>query len=689
MPVRVLCPNPECLASYSVADEAIGRPARCKKCGKTFRLGDSQADAPIDLPEPDEPDDGDDATTLKPGSVFAHYTIGRLLGRGGMGAVYLATDSKLRRQVALKVPDLPPGSAGTAAGRRFLREARAAAALSHPNICPVYEVGEVGASPYLTMEFIRGEPLDALIRREVSLTPDRAVAIVRTLALALSRAHANKIVHRDLKPSNVLMCPDRGPVLTDFGLAKFLEGQSVALTRPGALLGTPAYMSPEQASAEPIGPASDIFSLGVILYELLTGRRPFNGEAWPALAIQIVGSEPMLPSTQAPGLDRRLDEVCVRALAKQPSERFATMDDFAASLDGPFRLVPSALPFVATESPSTQVPMVAESIGGRVNWSPQGGAHSHSLEPEQRGLLADLAIPRRPARQSRAWERFAAWGLVAAAVVAFVTLWPWQPEKTLTNSVGMTLVRIEPGPFLMGSPDSDDIENVEYAQDDEKPRRLVEITRPYYLSANEVTQEQYRRVTDTNPSYFAPTGGGKDDLQGFDSTKRPVENVSWLDAVRFCNALSRKEGLVEYYLIEGEEVTITAAAGNGYRLPTEAEWEYACLSDTRYRSLGDIAWYDHNSYGLTHPVGEKEPNDFGLHDMYGNVWEWCQDWYDAGHYKQMPNKDPAGPASGADRVLRGGSFLDGYGRVRAATRSAHPPAYRDAYIGFRVSKNSD
>jgi formylglycine-generating enzyme required for sulfatase activity/serine/threonine protein kinase len=249
---------------------------------------------------------------------------------------------------------------------------------------------------------------------------------------------------------------------------------------------------------------------------------------------------------------------------------------------------------------------------------------------------------------------------------------PARPDPsgaTWTNSLGMKFVRIEPGKFMMGS--------TENAAD--QPLHLVEITRPFSLGDREVTQRQYQAVMGVNPSQFK----GSDDL--------PVEKVSWLDAVTFCNKLSEKEGRTPCYRINGVEVTVIA--GNGYRLPTEAEWEYACRagSTTRYpfgdneADLGEFAWFRGNSEMKTHPVGQKRPNRWGLYDMLGNVFEWCQDGYDAGYYATSPPADPPGPSGVASRVIRGGSWYGIPARCRPAYRRWLAPVRRIRDLGFRLA----
>jgi formylglycine-generating enzyme required for sulfatase activity len=250
---------------------------------------------------------------------------------------------------------------------------------------------------------------------------------------------------------------------------------------------------------------------------------------------------------------------------------------------------------------------------------------------------------------------------------------PVEPPKEITSSaIGATLVLIPAGEFLMGSPDSD-----EDAQDDEKPQHKVRIARPFYLGATEITQGQYRAVTGENPSSFK----GSDDL--------PVENVSWDEAVAFCNKLSVRERLKPYYQFSGAR-----SGGDGYRLPTEAEWEYACRAGTSTRfsfgdadtSLGEYAWFGGNSDGKTHPVGQKRPNAWGLFDVYGNVWEWCCDGYQADYYGGSPAADPPGSSQAAGRVIRGGGWYFQPRYCRAAHRGKSAPGGRGDGLGLRLAR---
>jgi serine/threonine protein kinase len=274
---------------------------------------------------------------------IGRFEILTLLGEGAFGRVYKARDPQLDREVAIKVPKIE-AFAGKFDLQRFLREAKSAAAIQHPNICPVHEVNIEDGQPYIVMAYVPGKSLaDSLKARRQPLPPRQAVLIVRKLALALEAAHEKGIVHRDLKPANILFDPQRKDVvITDFGLAVRTTGDA-RQTQSGMLMGTPAYMSPEQARGDvkQMGPTSDIFALGVILYELLTGTRPFQGSLGEVIG-QIQHVEPPSIRTHNPQLDERLDAICRQALAKKPTDRFVSMKALATALEAFLKDQPAA-----------------------------------------------------------------------------------------------------------------------------------------------------------------------------------------------------------------------------------------------------------------------------------------------------------------------------------------------------------
>jgi serine/threonine protein kinase len=292
---------------------------------------------------------------------FGRYRILKRLGRGAMGTVYLAYDTHLDRRVALKVPHAAPGEA-THELERFDREVRAAAVIHHPNICPVYDHGQIDGIYYLTMAYIKGRPLSALIDRDRPLPQRWVAAAVHKLALALAEAHARGVIHRDLKPTNVMVAAKRNLVILDFGLAWRVGAEEARLTKAGAILGTPAYMSPEQFSGDAavIDPRCDIYSLGVIFYELLTARRPYEGTT-AAVMGQILFRDPEPPSSYRPDLDARLEAICLKAMAKKAEDRFASMVELAAALDRHLRSEPAAS---RPHSRHVRPPDVIEEIAG-------------------------------------------------------------------------------------------------------------------------------------------------------------------------------------------------------------------------------------------------------------------------------------------------------------------------------------
>jgi WD40 repeat protein/serine/threonine protein kinase len=276
-------------------------------------------------------------TLLKEGKIPAYigrYRIDRLLGQGAMGAVYLAHDPHLQRPIALKIPKLSDEENADLSAR-FVREARSAALLRHANICPVYEVGRIDGMHYITMAYIEGKTLAEELRARRTFQAREIAQIVRKLALALAKAHSAGVVHRDLKPGNIMLDGEGEPVLMDFGLAYREQTDELRLTKSGMIVGSPAYMSPEQLDGNPekIGAASDIYSLGVVLYEMLTGKLPFQGSMMSVIG-QIANKEPAPVGQWRPELaDSPLERLCRKMMAKEPAGRPGSMQEIAAALD--------------------------------------------------------------------------------------------------------------------------------------------------------------------------------------------------------------------------------------------------------------------------------------------------------------------------------------------------------------------
>ncbi len=326
MRVRVFCPN--CSEGCSVTDNSLGRSETCEHCGNQFTLNAETIALQGGTPPADIGTAA--AQTFHPTMTLGRFEVRTRLGAGAFGAVYRGYDPTLQREVALKIPH--PGSLDSEkAKERFLQEPKAAAQLRHPNIVPVYDAGVDGDMYYIASAFIEGQALNVVIGEA---RPDlrKSAAIVRTLAEALDYAHGRGIVHRDVKPANVMLDSDGTPLLLDFGLAQFADSEG-RMTRDGTVLGTPAYMPPEQASGrlDLVGPKSDQYSLGVVLYEFLTGKLPFSGA--PSVIISMVlNQEPPSPRCIDSTIPRDLDTICMKAMSKTPGGRYDSCDALADDL---------------------------------------------------------------------------------------------------------------------------------------------------------------------------------------------------------------------------------------------------------------------------------------------------------------------------------------------------------------------
>ena len=315
---RVLTHLESCAACQQVLESLTASPVS--------ETGRTRVDAGPTLPS-----EGDGNGPYPLPSRIGHYTVIRVLGHGGMGVVYLAEQAALKRQVALKV--IRHGVNATPAEvARFRAEAEAVARLQHPNIVQIHEVGDSGGVYYLVLEYVEGGSLD----RHLAGTPQEpraAARLIETLASAVHHAHRRGILHRDLKPANVLIDAQGQPKVTDFGMAKNLQGDS-GLTASGQILGTPSYIAPEQASGK-YGEATsaiDIYGLGALLYEMLTGRPPFKGATPLSTLEQVVSQEPVAPSRFQRHIPRDLETICLKCLEKQPHRRYASAEALADDL---------------------------------------------------------------------------------------------------------------------------------------------------------------------------------------------------------------------------------------------------------------------------------------------------------------------------------------------------------------------
>ena len=566
--------------------------------------------------------------------VMGAYVVLDRLGEGGMAQVFKARHAETGKIVAVKIirharffnPEIT---------RRFQREAKAAARLAHPNIVSLLEAAESAGRHFLVMEFLEGIDLARLIKKSGPLTILLAVEYVSQAAQGLQHAHEQGLVHRDIKPSNLLVTPGNSGTslevvkVLDFGLARLRsvneenETTTDELTQDGALMGTPNYMAPEQANdPHAVDIRADIYSLGCTFYHLLTGRPPFpGGTFWQKIA-QHREAEPFPVESLRPELPNGLAKVLRRSMAKRPAERFQTPADFVVALKR-FEREAALCPLRVTVRDS------------------QGIALGENLTTTYRGDPS--GVPAVAGMDSLSRPIFSA----------------------LTNLVGIKMVLVPPGSFVMGAPESEPSQEA-----NERPVHRVTITRPFFISACPITQGQFKRVMGHNPSYFSIKNGGSED--------HPVETVSWHDVRSFCDWLSA----LDTELMEGQR----------YRLPTEAEWEYACRAGGQGAytfgndpsALLSFGWYRENSGGMTQATGQLRPNAWGLYDMHGNVWQWCKDFYKGKYYAESVTEDPKGPRCGRYRVVRGGSWYNEAKFCRSAHRSRYLPDEKSRLIGFRV-----
>ncbi len=585
---------------------------------------------------------------------LGRYRVLRKLGGGGMGAVYLVENTELQREEALKVPHFDSGD-GPAIRERFLREARSAAQAGPSEPVPDPRCRRDRRRLLPDHAPPPGNPLSAYTGKPYP--PREAVKIVAKLAQALDHAHGKGVIHRDLKPSNIMMCPETGPTVMDFGLAKQTMQTDQKLTQSGVTLGTPAYMPPEQVKGDldRIGPASDIYSLGVILFELLTGRLPFEGSMGEVLA-KVIFLEAPLPSQVLSSLNPALDGPCLKAMAKSPEDRYPSMKAFLADLIDLLRILP------ATADTDTLLGEQPESIDPSLSFhvstvNPEKGPGSANLRGSKIALPAPVSVPptlvvppptapmpaaptagdiknTTPLRKSAAvhvtpvaprvpvappspparGRRFGVW-IVLALIVAVGSAGAWfflggqrndsrtrhagdksdkrgtkeskreeaDDPNLFVNSFGMKLAPIPGGKLRMGSPKN------ESGRSEDEDQHEVEVS-AFSLGVYAVTQKQFRAVMGYNPSYFSTNFSSKEGIdygkdapghgksrvpEGEDTEDYPVENVSWPEAVEFCQKLTEQDK--------------KKPAGQEYRLPTEAEWELACRGGARFLR-GLLVW---------------------------------------------------------------------------------------------------
>jgi serine/threonine protein kinase len=601
-----------------------------------------------------------------------HFRILKELGRGGMGCVLLGEDTKLDRQVALKVM-LPRSAQVESARTRFLREAKAAAKLQHDHIITIHAVGEASGVPYIAMEFLKGMPLDKYLKEKGDIPLPTVLRIGREIALGLQAAHKLGMIHRDIKPANVWLEAPKGRVkILDFGLARREEDGEAHLTQSGAIVGTPAYMAPEQASGEKLDGRADLFSLGVLLYRLTTGRAAFTGPTTTAMLLQVMTHEPSLASEVKPTVPLEMSRIIAKLMAKKKEERYTSAAEFLADWE---KLAKALKPEAATpplinpskpERPARGEPLATQNID----------------PPTSTQAVASLSVRART-------MRLLLLAGVPAVLAITVALWffVFRSPGGSQDTPPVVLNAKEPPP--LNETNAKEVQAawaaklkqpVEWTTPTGIAMMLIPpgelVTSPYMMGKYEVTQGEWAVVMGPPVS--------------LEQQWLPKADISWYDSVEFCNTLSEKEGLKAYYEVKATKrgsnqrivaAEVTILGGNGYHIPTDAEWEHACRagSKTKYHfgdkdeELTEYGWFKDNSNGRTHEVGGKKPNAFGLYDMHGNVGEWNE---------EMLMKK----VGGVEVAYRGGSWSPTADVCAVAYRSRSVPAYANHNFGFRLAR---
>lgn len=617
------------------------------------------------------------ATTI---TEIGKYQIVDVLGRGAMGIVYKGFDPMIQRHVAIKTIIMPDDPDQTDENLiRFKREAQAAGNLNNPNIVAIYEYVEEAGLAYIVMEYIDGLTLSDRMKQNDPLPLEQATQITKSILKALAHAHASGVVHRDIKPGNIMLTSNGTVKVADFGIARI---ESSELTMVGSIIGTPGYMSPEQLKGANNDARSDLFSAGIIFYEILTGQKAFAGTTLTSVIYKVINHELPSPSQLCNTLPEILDAVVTKAVNKVADERFQTANEFISAID-------SALSH--SGSGERTEPQVTEYLREMI---PEAASKSKPPKHKKRGYVYSAGV-----------------GALIIAVLGLFFLGENLQEETTAEAQyepGMifkdcatcpSLVVIPAGHFSQGTPTVTDASLF-----NEAPERVVNIDYSFAVSRYEVTRQQYEEFISeagyltggcavysgqwqhsTNMSWQNP---------GYEQDgNHPAVCISWEDAVAYTDWLSQK-------------------TAQTYRLLSASEWEYIARDAARNNTNtthasdtqnvcdeGNVAdleavkkypgWKVSNctdNFVHSAPVGTFKANGFGVFDLKGNVFEWVEDCWNY-NYVDAPTDGSAWTSGDCQRrVLRGGSWFSQENFSRPTFRNSFKKHHRSSSFGFRVAR---
>ena len=631
---------------------------------------------------------------------FLYRTVGKdfyirsPLGEGGFAKVYIADQTSLQRRAVVKILRMELAQNAQIV-ERFRQEAHLAARLSHPGIAKIFAIGEIEEEklPFFAMEYIAGRPLSKIVKAEGGIELKRAARLLCLIAEAIDHAHDNGVVHRDLKPENV-MVTSRNPMpndppgahenikILDFGIAKDEDNQKdTGMTKSGEVLGTPYYMSPEQSNGEPVTRSTDLYSIGVMAFEMLTGRVPFDGPSAGAILLQHMSSPP--PRLEDFGHKRypaALEGALARALAKHPAQRHSSAKEFAAAVA---HAVDTKVTFKLSDLDPPPPP-------------------NYELSSQQQALLSqsDKSDSRRG--DSKAGSRFLNFVMVLLFLVALYFLWLRDRQQTQLQPTKEDVSHLipepihEPQPKIIPNkpnagaelPAGADLATVPPLPAKKENRKTVAIPAGSFLmgeaqvevsvdkfsiDAHEVTVEEYTKCVSAGKCLQA------EPYIGFRGPKYPVVGVSYQNARAYC-AYEKK------------------------RLPTEAEWERAARGeqsglypwgseiDCNYANYGGAT--DAKSCRAKNPAHTADVGSYPagatpskVFDLAGNVWEWTSDAFVANSQPAPKTKNPKSPEPKGPRVLKGGGWHDEAEQLTISSRREAPQELRSPEVGFRCVKN--